>query len=182
MLFNVAIFIVGFAILALQPLNPSFLNPDGKGMLAPTTIFNTLCSFLSNTNLQHYSGEVHLSYGSQLSSFAGTVRHARGRSVRPGGVIRGLRGDEHMGNFYVDLWRGVVYLFLPLAFVVAVLLMAEGMPMTLQGNAMCPTVEPESWGSMTRERPGCSRCSRAGGGHCRHQTTRHQRRRLLRRQ
>src|SRR5262245_37271772 len=64
LLFNVAIFIVGFAILALQPLLP--FNPDNKGMLSPTTIFSTLCSFLSNTNLQHYSGEVHLSYFSQL--------------------------------------------------------------------------------------------------------------------
>src|SRR5947207_638732 len=50
LLFNVAIFIVGFAILALQPLLP--LNPDDKKMLSPTTIFSTLCSFLSNTNLQ----------------------------------------------------------------------------------------------------------------------------------
>src|SRR4051794_34271982 len=62
--FNVAAFVVGFAVLALQPYLP--LNPDGKGMLAPTTIFNTACSFLTNTNLQHYSGEVHLSYFSQL--------------------------------------------------------------------------------------------------------------------
>src|SRR2546430_15740399 len=51
LLFNVAIFVMGFVILAFQPLMP--LNPDDKKMLAPTTIFNTLCSFLSNTNLQH---------------------------------------------------------------------------------------------------------------------------------
>src|SRR5580704_11004095 len=62
--FNVAAFVIGFLILALQPLLP--LNPDGRGMLAPSTIFNTACSFLTNTNLQHYSGEVHLSYFSQL--------------------------------------------------------------------------------------------------------------------
>ena len=58
-------FVVGFAVLATQPWHP-LLNPDDKGMLAPTTIFNTACSFLTNTNLQHYSGEVHLSYFSQL--------------------------------------------------------------------------------------------------------------------
>jgi K+-transporting ATPase ATPase A chain len=62
--FNFLAFIVGFAVLALQPYLP--LNPDNKGMLAPTTIFNTAASFLTNTNLQHYSGEVHLSYFSQL--------------------------------------------------------------------------------------------------------------------
>ena len=48
----------------LQPYLP--LNPDDKKMLSPSTIFNTVCSFLSNTNLQHYSGEIHLSYFSQL--------------------------------------------------------------------------------------------------------------------
>src|SRR5438309_457577 len=53
-------------VLATQPWHPGFLNPDAKGMLAPGTIFNTAASFLTNTNLQHYSGEVHLSYASQL--------------------------------------------------------------------------------------------------------------------
>src|SRR2546423_1142187 len=66
LLLNVAVWLVGFAVLATQPYHPAFLNPDGKGMLAPSTIFNTTASFLSNTNLQHYAGEVHLSYGSQL--------------------------------------------------------------------------------------------------------------------
>ena len=49
--FNVFLFLIGFAVLATQPFHPHFLNPDGKGMLAPSTIFNTMCSFLSNTNL-----------------------------------------------------------------------------------------------------------------------------------
>src|SRR5436190_13015786 len=65
LLFNVAVWLVGFGVLATQPYHPEFLNPDHKGMLAPSTIFNTAASFLSNTNLQHYAGEVHLSYGSQ---------------------------------------------------------------------------------------------------------------------
>ena len=63
--FNAAAFAIGFFDLeALQPLLP--LNPDSCGMLAPSTIFNTLCSFLSNTNLQHYAGEQQLSYFSQI--------------------------------------------------------------------------------------------------------------------
>src|SRR5262245_1490709 len=71
LLFNTAMFVVGFVLLALQPYLP--LNqkdaafPNGKGMLEPTTIFNTVTSFLTNTNLQHYSGEQHLSYFSQLT-------------------------------------------------------------------------------------------------------------------
>ena len=67
-MFNTVMFIAAFALLALQPVLP--LNPDlhEKGMLAPTTIFNTAVSFLTNTNLQHYAGEQHLSYFSQLTA------------------------------------------------------------------------------------------------------------------
>jgi len=56
-------------------------------------------------------------------------------------VTRGLRGDAHMGNFYVDLWRGVLYVFLPLSFVVALLLVVGGVPMTLEGAAKVMTLE-----------------------------------------
>src|SRR5437764_240395 len=62
-------------------------------------------------------------------------------------IIRGLRGDGHLGNFFLDIWRGVVYLFLPLAFVVAVLLMATGCPMTLDRAAEAATVEPGAMGT-----------------------------------
>src|SRR5581483_3987887 len=151
LIFNVMLFMVGFAVLALQPYNPAFLNPDGKKMLAPTTIFNTLCSFLSNTNLQHYAGEVHLSYGSQLLFICWKqfVTPAIGLCALVA-IIRGLRGDEHMGNFYLDLWRGVVYLLLPLAFIDAVLLIAAGSPMTLDGNAQATTVEAGAMGTNDR--------------------------------
>ena len=100
--FNLLAFAVGFAVLVLQPLLP--LNPDGKGMLAPSTIFNTAASFLTNTNLQHYSGEVHLSYFTQVF-FIGWkqfVTPAIGLAALLA-VIRGLRGDAHLGNFYLDL-------------------------------------------------------------------------------
>ena len=56
-------------------------------------------------------------------------------------MIRGLRGDKHLGNFYLDLWRGFLYLMLPLSLILAVLLMAEGVPMTLEGNVKAATVE-----------------------------------------
>ena len=54
MLFNLVMFIFGFIVLSCQPSFP--LNPDDKPMVAPTTIFNTTISFLTNTNLQHYCG------------------------------------------------------------------------------------------------------------------------------
>lgn len=156
MLFNVAIFIIGFTILSLQdqlPLNQLKVNPDGTPKLnaegnpvdtslCPTTIFSTLCSFLSNTNLQHYSGEVHLSYFSQIFFICWMqfITPSIGLAALVA-MIRALRGDGHLGNFYLDLWRSVVYVFLPLSFVLAVLLIASGMPMTLQLSAQAQTVE-----------------------------------------
>jgi K+-transporting ATPase ATPase A chain len=142
LLFNGAVFVVGFAVLATQPWHPSFLNPDGKKMLAPSTVFNTACSFLTNTNLQHYSGEVHLSYCSQLFAIGWNqfVTPAVGLAVLLA-LVRGLRGDTHLGNFYLDTWRGVVYVFLPLALIVATLLVAGGVPMTLDKASEVTTLE-----------------------------------------
>jgi len=143
--FNVVTFVVGYVVLTLQPYLP--LNPDNKGMLAPSTVFNTVISFLTNTNLQHYSGEVHLSYFSQIfficwKQILSPVLGLCGLLA----IIRGLRGDAHMGNFYVDLWRGVIYWYVPICFVVGVLVMAAGVPMTLRGNVNATTVEAGAMG------------------------------------
>jgi K+-transporting ATPase ATPase A chain len=150
-LFNLLMFLFGYAVLALQPLLPlnqrDSVFPDGKGMLAPTTIFNTVVSFLTNTNLQHYSGEQHLSYFSQwvfilwnmfVSAAVGFCALAA--------VIRGLRGDLHMGNFYVDLWRIVVYVFLPFCLVAGIILIGCGVPMTLEPAAEATPLELGSMG------------------------------------
>ena len=146
MLFNVVTFIVGFAVLALQPILP--LNPDGKGMLSPSTIFHTVVSFMTNTNQQHYSGEVHLSYFSQIFfvCWKQILSPVIGLAVLLA-IIRGLRGDKHMGNFYVDMWRGVVYFYIPLCLIVGVLLIAGGTPMTLDGAAKAATLEPCAMGT-----------------------------------
>src|SRR5262245_29257039 len=146
MLFNIVTFVVGFVVLSLQPLLP--LNPDNKGMLSPTMIFHTTVSFMTNTNQQHYSGEVHLSYFSQIFfiCWKQILSPVIGLAALVA-IIRGLRGDKHMGNFYVDLWRGLVYFYVPLCLIVAVLLMAGGVPMTLDGSAKVTTLEPGAMGS-----------------------------------
>ncbi|MCC7423620.1 MAG: potassium-transporting ATPase subunit A [Planctomycetaceae bacterium] len=146
LLWNVITFVIAFLVMQFQAYLP--LNPDNKGTLSPTTVFNTLCSFLSNTNLQHYSGEVHLSYFSQLVVICWKQFHtpAIGLACLVA-VIRGLRGDTHMGNFYVDLWRSTVYVLLPVSTIVAVLLIVGGMPMTLEGNAKIATVEAGAMGT-----------------------------------
>jgi potassium-transporting ATPase potassium-binding subunit len=140
MAFNIVAFIVGFAVLALQPYLP--LNPDGKKMLSATTIFHTAISFLTNTNQQHYSGEVHFSYFTQIffvcwkQAFSPIIGMAALVAI-----IRGLRGDKHMGNFYLDVWRGTAYVFMPLCAIVGVVLIATGVPMTLEGNASATIVD-----------------------------------------
>ncbi len=138
-LFNAVMFVFGFAVLALQPVLP--LNPDAKGMLAPTTIFNAVTSFLTNTNLQHYSGEQHFSYMSQILFVVWNmfVSAAVGFAALAA-VVRGLRGDAHMGNFYLDMWRAVVYVFLPLSLATGVVLMAAGVPMTVEPAATATTL------------------------------------------
>ncbi len=138
--FNVLVFLLGFGILMFQHQLP--LNPDDKPALAPTTIFNTAASFLTNTNLQHYSGEVHLTYFSQL--FFICWKQFVGPAIGLGAllaVVRGLRGDAHMGNFYLDLWRGTVYVMLPLCLIVGLLLVAGGVPMTLSGAETVTTLD-----------------------------------------
>ncbi|HEV3438792.1 MAG TPA: potassium-transporting ATPase subunit KdpA [Gemmata sp.] len=150
-LFNMVMFLFGYTVLALQPLLP--LNqhdaafPDGKGMLAPTTILNTVSSFLTNTNLQHYSGEQHLSYFSQLVFIVWNmfVSAAVGFCALAA-VIRGLRGDLHMGNFYLDLWRVVAYVFFPFCVVAGIILIACGMPMTFEPAAEATTIEVGAMG------------------------------------
>ncbi len=152
LLFNTVMFLFGYVILALQPELP--LNqkdsafPNGKEMLGASTIFNTAVSFLTNTNLQHYNGEQHLSYLSQLVFVVWNmfVSAAVGFCALAA-VIRGLRGDAHMGNYYLDMWRVVVYVFLPFALVTGVLLMAAGVPMTLEPSAEAVTVEAGAMGT-----------------------------------
>jgi K+-transporting ATPase ATPase A chain len=145
LLFNTVMFVFGFLVLALQPYLP--FAPEGKGMLGPTTIFNSVTSFLTNTNLQHYSGEQHLSYFSQVFFVLWNmfVSASVGFCALVA-IIRGLRGDAHMGNFYQDMWRAVVYVFLPSSLLMGVILMADGVPMTLAPTAQVSTAEKGAMG------------------------------------
>ena len=140
LLFNAIMFVVVYTILSLQQWLP--LNPDGKGMLEPSLIFNTAASFTSNTNLQHYSGEVSLSYFSQLFGLMWLqfVSAATGIAALAA-LARGVGGRQNFGNFYSDLMRATFLVLLPLAVTVAVLLLLGGVPMTLQGAATVRTVE-----------------------------------------
>jgi potassium-transporting ATPase potassium-binding subunit len=140
LLFNTVMFVVGYLVLTVQAEAP--LNPDQHKALAPTTVFNTASSFVTNTNLQHYAGEQHLSYFSQLFAIIWLmfVSAAVGFCALLA-VIRGLRGDAHMGNYYLDMWRSVMYVFLPGSLIMGVLFLLAGIPMTLDGAAVLTTLE-----------------------------------------
>lgn len=152
MAFNTLMFVFGFAILQSQALFP--LNPDGRQTLYPTTVFNTVTSFMTNTNLQHYSGDQHLSHFSQTVFIVWNmfVSAAVGFCTLAA-IIRGLRGDAHMGNYYVDMWRVVAYAFFPLSFFMALLLIPAGQPMTFQGQAEVATLEPGAMGRSEEGKP-----------------------------
>ena len=146
LIFNAVMFVYGYAVLALQPWMP--LNPDGKGMLFPSTIFQAVTSFMTNTDLQHYSGEQVLSNFSQI--FFGLamlfISAAVGLSALTA-IIRALRGDASLGNFFVDMWRVLVYLFVPIAFVIAFVFMVRGSPMTFRSSVQVSTLEPAAMGT-----------------------------------
>lgn len=137
--FNVVMFVACFALLALQQYLP--LNPDGRQALEGTLIFNTTSSFVANTNLQHYSGEVAMSYLSQLAALMWLqfVSAAVGLAALAA-LARGLAGRQ-LGNFFVDVQRATFLVLLPLALIVAILLLFTGVPMTFQGSAVATTLE-----------------------------------------
>ena len=139
---NVVMWLATWTIVTLQQYLP--LNPDGISNMEPTLAFNTISSFTTNTNLQHYSGETGLSYFSQMFtiSFLQFVTAATGVAAAVA-VIRGLGGNRltTLGNFYVDLTRATIRLFLPLAVAVSLVLMWQGTPMTFEGAAKATTVE-----------------------------------------
>jgi potassium-transporting ATPase potassium-binding subunit len=146
LLFNTVLFVFGFVVLWLQPWMP--LNGLGRGMLAPTTIFHSVVSFMTNTDLQHYSGDQHFSNFSQI--FFGLTNFFLSASIGFCGltaIIRALRGDSKLGNFFVDMWRVVIYTFLPIAFVLALVFLQQGSPMTFDSAHQVSTLEPAAMGT-----------------------------------
>jgi potassium-transporting ATPase potassium-binding subunit len=139
---NVFMWLATFAIVTLQGV--LFLNPDGITAMEPTLAFNTISSFTTNTNLQHYSGESGLSYLSQMAfaTFLQFVTAATGMAALVA-IIRALGGNRltKVGNFYVDMTRAAVRVLLPLAILVATIFMWQGMPMTFEGAVKATTLE-----------------------------------------
>lgn len=136
---NLAMGAIAYVLLRLQGVLPG--NPGGVAAMDPLLSFNTAVSFLTNTNLQHYSGESGLSYLSQMMvvMYLMFTTPATGIAVVMA-FMRGLTGQRSIGNFYVDLVRAHTRLLLPLAVVVTLLLVAQGVPQTLEPTATATTL------------------------------------------
>lgn len=140
--FNLAGWLVLYAILRLQGVLP--FNPQGFPGLSPDLAFNTAVSFMTNTNWQAYGGETTMSYFSQMAGLTtqNFVSAATGIAVGAA-VIRGFCGRElrHLGNFWVDLTRTVLYLLLPLSILGGLFLVWQGVPQNLMSYVTAMTVE-----------------------------------------
>jgi K+-transporting ATPase ATPase A chain len=152
LVFNTVLFVYGYIVLSIQPWMP--LNPRGLGMLAPSTIFNTVISFITNTNIQHYSGDVAFSNFTQIFFCVAMffLSAAVGLCALTA-IIRALRSDSHLGNFFVDMWRVVAYIFLPAVFVISIVFLIQGMPMTYQSSYQVSTLEPAAMGTTDNGQP-----------------------------
>src|SRR5271157_2578673 len=146
LVFNIVLFVYGYLVLALQKWMP--LNADGKGTIFPTTIFQAVTSFMTNTDLQHWAGDVHLSNFSQIFFCISMlfISAAVGFSALVA-IIRALRGDSKMGNYFLDMWRILVYMFVPIAFIIAFIFMVQGSPMTFKSSYQVSTLEPAAMGT-----------------------------------
>jgi len=138
---NAIMVFVGYLILRIQSL-PIF-NPNGIGGMEPSLSFNTVISFITNTNLQHYSGESGLSYLSQMAViiFLMFTSGATGVAVAMA-FTRGLSGKvKAMGNFYADLVRITTRVLLPLSLLVGLVLVSQGVVQNLSPNVTVQTIE-----------------------------------------
>lgn len=139
---NAVMILLGYMLLRIQSI-PLF-NPNGIEGMEESLSFNTIISFMTNTNLQHYSGESGLSYLSQMLViiFMMFVSAATGY-VACIAFIRGLAGKskDNVGNFFVDLVRIITRVLLPFSIVGGLLLVWQGVPQNFSGNVVVDTIE-----------------------------------------
>ncbi|MDF2985791.1 MAG: K+-transporting ATPase, KdpA [Eubacterium sp.] len=119
------------------------LNPNKNGNMEESLAFNTAISFITNTNLQHYSGEWGLTYLSQMAAitFLMFTSAATGFAAAAA-FIRGITGKtKNVGNFFVDVIRITTRILIPVSIAVTLLLVWQGVPQTLSGNQTVTTIE-----------------------------------------
>jgi K+-transporting ATPase ATPase A chain len=134
-----------YALLRLQGSLP--FNPTDRTSLEPLGAFNAAISFVTNTNWQWFSGEVAISHLTQMLGFA--VQNFVSAAVGLATVIALIRGitrtgTRSLGNFWVDLTRGIVRILLPLSLAAAVVLMSQGVVQNFNGHTVAATIDASS--------------------------------------
>jgi K+-transporting ATPase ATPase A chain len=137
------------AVYVLQRVQGGLLlNPQGMGAVSPDSSFNTAVSFATNTNWQGYGGESTMSYLTQMLALTvqNFVSAASGMATLVA-LIRGFarRSSETIGNFWVDLTRGALYILLPLSFVLALVLVSQGVVQTFGPYPKAVVVQPTQY-------------------------------------
>ncbi len=143
MVFNILGLVAVYAIQRLQVVLP--LNPQGLAAVSPDSSWNTAVSFATNTNWQGYGGEVTMSYLSQMMAL--TVQNFVSAATGMAVVIALIRGIARhtatgIGNFWVDLTRTTLYILLPLSFVLALVLVSQGVVQTLSPYKTVTLLQP----------------------------------------
>lgn len=143
--FSITSFLGAYGLQRVQHLLP--LNPAGLPAVSPDSALNTAISFMTNTNWQGYGGETTMSHGTQMLAL--TVQNFVSAAVGMAVFVAFVRGFTRataatIGNFWVDLVRGVVHVLLPLATVLAVALVSQGVVQSFAARHEVPLVEPVS--------------------------------------
>ena len=134
--------VIGYVVLRIQDVLP--LNQGGIPPMSPDLAFNTSVSFETNTNWQNYSGESGATYLTQAGMLA--VRNftsaATGMAIAIA-LFRGLtrRSAQTIGNYWVDLTRGILYCLLPISIVGAIVLVWQGVPQTWSPTQAVTTLQ-----------------------------------------
>jgi len=143
MAFNILGLLAVYALQRFQVWLP--LNPQDLGAVSPDSSFNTAVSFATNTNWQGYGGETTMSYLTQMLGL--TVQNFVSAATGMAVLVAFVRGFKRasattLGNFWVDLVRSTLYILLPLALIVAVVLVSQGVVQTFQPYQTVELVQP----------------------------------------
>lgn len=139
LLVNACFVFVGYLVLRVQSFN--LFNPNKIPSMEESLSFNTIISFMTNTNLQHYSGESGLSYFSQM--FVITMMMFTSAATGYAACVAMIRGilGKKMGNFYVDFIKIITRFLLPASIIVGIILVSQGVPQNLNSNMIVSTIE-----------------------------------------
>ena len=155
LVFNLMGLLAVYGLQRLQVMLP--LNPQGLGAVSPDSSFNTAVSFATNTNWQGYAGETTLSYLTQMLGL--TVQNFVSAAVGMAVVVALIRGFARrsastIGNFWVDLTRTTLYILLPLSFVLALVLVSQGVVQTFGPYAKVAVVQPSAYDEPITDKDG----------------------------